>query len=181
MSDNKNTAPPSTLQSYVDSATGAVQSALGSLTGNTADQSQGEAKKDHAQAEKALSQAGTNIGPFSISASGIAQNDPNRAAGSWNQTIGSAKESLGNLTGIQSLRQEGAQQNAAGKEQEAKGQLSDLGSGVSDRVSGAVGGAVAGLTGDRVEQERRNLQHDQGKTLQRGAEADIQKHNPPPQ
>ena len=38
MSDNKNTAPPSTLQSYVDSATGAVQSALGSLTGNTADQ-----------------------------------------------------------------------------------------------------------------------------------------------
>jgi hypothetical protein len=37
MSD-KNAAPPSTLQSYVDSATGAVQSALGSLTGNTADQ-----------------------------------------------------------------------------------------------------------------------------------------------
>lgn len=37
MSDNKNTAPPSTLQSYVDSATGAAQSVLGSLTGNTAD------------------------------------------------------------------------------------------------------------------------------------------------
>jgi uncharacterized protein YjbJ (UPF0337 family) len=34
MSD-KNT---STLQSYVDSATGAVQSAIGSLTGNTSDQ-----------------------------------------------------------------------------------------------------------------------------------------------
>lgn len=28
---------PSTLQSYVDSATGAIQSALGSLTGSTAD------------------------------------------------------------------------------------------------------------------------------------------------
>ncbi|KAE9974382.1 hypothetical protein EG328_003897 [Venturia inaequalis] len=181
MSDNKNTAPPSTLQSYVDSATGAVQSVIGSLTGNTADQSQGEAKKDHAAAEKELSQAGTSIGGVSISASGIAKNDPNRTDGSWNQTIGSAKESLGNLTGIQSLKQEGAKQNAEGKEQEAKGQLSDLGSGVSDRVSGAVGGAVAGLTGDRAEQEKRNLQHDQGKTLQRGAEADIAKQNPPPQ
>jgi hypothetical protein len=79
------------------------------------------------------------------------------------------------------LKQEGAKQNAAGKEQEARGQLSDLGSGVADRVSGAVGGAVAGLTGDRAEQERRNLQHDTGKTLQRGAEAEIQKQNAPPQ
>jgi len=34
MSD-KNT---STLQSYVDSASGAIQSAIGSITGNTADQ-----------------------------------------------------------------------------------------------------------------------------------------------
>lgn len=34
MSDNQS----STLKSYVDSATGTVQSALGSLTGNTADQ-----------------------------------------------------------------------------------------------------------------------------------------------
>jgi uncharacterized protein YjbJ (UPF0337 family) len=143
-------------------------------------QSQGEAKKSHAEAEKELSQAGTNIGPFSVSTSGVAQNDPNRSAGSWNQTIGSAKESVGNLTGIQSLKQEGAKQNAAGKEQEARGQLSDLGSGISDRVSGAVGGAVAGLTGDRTEQERRNLQHDTGKTLQRGAEAEISKQNPPP-
>lgn len=144
-------------------------------------QSQGEAKKSHAEAEKELSKAGTNVGPFSVSTSGVAANDPNRTEGSWNQTIGSAKESLGNLTGVQSLKQEGAKQNAIGKEQEAKGQLSDLGSGVSDRVSGAVGGAVAGLTGDRAEQEKRNLQHDQGKTLQRGAEAEIAKQNPPPQ
>lgn len=34
MSDNQS----STLKSYVDSATGTVQSALGSLTGNTGDQ-----------------------------------------------------------------------------------------------------------------------------------------------
>jgi len=179
MSDKNQT---STLQSYVDSATGAVQSAIGSLTGNIADQSSGEAKKNHAEAEKELSHAGANLGPFSISSTGaIAQNDPNRQTGSWNQTVGSAKEAFGNLTGIQSLKDEGARQNAEGKEQEAKGQLSDLGSGVSDRVSGAVGGAVAGLTGNKAEQEKRQMQHDVGKTLQRGAEADIQKQNPPPQ
>jgi uncharacterized protein YjbJ (UPF0337 family) len=153
---------------------------LDNITYNT--KSQGEAKKAHAEAEKDLSHAGANIGPFSISSTGaVAQNDPNRQTGSWNQTIGSAKETLGNLTGIESLKQEGARQNAEGKEQEAKGQLSDFGQGVSDRVSGAVGGAVAGLTGDRAGQEKRNQQHDVGKTLQRGAEADIQKQNPPPQ
>lgn len=39
-------------------------------------------------------------------------------------------------------------------------------------------GAVAGITGDREAQQMANEQHDKGKTLQRGAEADIQKQNP---
>lgn len=65
----------------------------------------------------------------------------------------------------------------AGKGQEAKGQLNDLGSGISDRVSGTVGGAVAGLTGNREEQAKAQQLHDQGKTQQRGAEHDIQKQN----
>jgi hypothetical protein len=45
-------------------------------------------------------------------------------------------------------------------------------------VSGAVGGAVSGITGDREAQLRAQEQHDVGKTKQRGAEADIQKQNP---
>lgn len=57
-------------------------------------------------------------------------------------------------------------------------QLSDLSKGVGDRVTGAVGGMVAGVTGDRAAQEEYQKQHDTGKTLQRGAEADIQKQNP---
>lgn len=92
--------------------------------------------------------------------------------------MGSAKEAVGGLIGNENLKKAGEQQNAEGKAQEAQGQLSDLGKGVSDRVTGAVGGAVAGLTGDREEQKRREAQHDLGKTLQRGAEADIQKQNP---
>lgn len=112
---------------------------------------------------------------MSLSSSGIAANDPNRQAGSWNQTIGSAKESLGGLVGAEGLKQEGQRQNAEGKGQEAQGQVSDLGKGISDRVGGTVGGAMAGLTGDDAEKKRRELQHDQGKTLQRGAESDINK------
>jgi len=87
---------------------------------------------------------------------------------------------LGNLVGAEGLKQEGIQQNREGKAQEAQGQLSDLGGGIADRAKGALGGAVAGLTGDKAEQERRQLQHDTGKTLQRGVEADIQKQDPHP-
>lgn len=114
---------------------------------------------------------------MSISSSGIAANDQNRQAGSWNQTIGAGKETLGGLVGHEGLKQAGAQQNQEGKVQEAQGQLNDLGKGVSDRVQGAVGGAVAGITGDREKAAEAERQHDLGKTLQRGAESDIQKQN----
>jgi len=49
---------------------------------------------------------------------------------------------------------------------------------VKDRVGGTVGGVLAGLTGDRSEEERGRLQHDEGKTRQRGVEADLRKQDP---
>ena len=61
--------------------------------------------------------------------------------------------------------------------QEAQGQLNDFGSGIANRAQGAVGGAIAGITGDREAQLKAQDQHDMGKTRQRGAEADIQKQN----
>lgn len=81
------------------------------------------------------------------------------------------------LTSDQNLKQQGQEQNANGKAQEAKGQLTDLGSGITNRVQGVVGGAVAGITGDREAQLKAQEQHDAGKTQQRGAELDIQKQN----
>ena len=61
---------------------------------------------------------------------GVAQDDPNRTAGSWNQTVGSGKEMVGNFVGAEGLKREGIEQNREGKGQEAQGQLSDLGSGM---------------------------------------------------
>jgi len=174
MSD-KNT---STLQSYIDAATGAVQSAVGSISGNTADQTAGDAKKDRAQVENDASHATAKVGNLTASSSGaITKDDPNRTEGSWNQAVGSAKESLGGFVGSQDLKNAGARQNAEGKSQEAQGQLNDFGSGVADRVAGAVQGGVAGITGDRSAQLEAQKRHDIGKTQQRGAEADIQKQN----
>ena len=91
--------------------------------------------------------------------------------------MGSAKESIGNFVGADGLKKEGIEQNRQGKGQEAQGQLSDLGSGVGDRLTGTVGGAVAGLTGNREAQEKYQNKHDDGKTAQRSAEADIQKNS----
>jgi len=175
---NENKDASSTLQSYIDSASGTVSSVIGSITGNAGDQAKADQKKAEAQAESDISHAGANLGPVSVSASGVAANDPNRSAGSWNQTFGAGKEFVGNLVGAEGLKNEGIKQNQDGKAQEAQGQLNDLGQGVADRAKGALGGAVAGLTGDASEQEKRRLQHDQGKTLQRGVESDLQKQTP---
>jgi len=165
----------STLKSYVDSAVGAAQNALGNLTGSTGDQVEGQARQDKGQAEHDASKA-TLKGPgFTPTAGGIKKDDPDRAAGSWNQTAGSAKETIGGLVGNESLKQSGRQQNLEGQQQEAKGQLTDFGSGVTDRVTGTVGSAVAGLSGNTGAQSEYQKQHDSGKTLQRGAEHDIQK------
>ena len=174
MSANKDQT--STLQGYVDQATGAVQSALGSVTGSTADKAQGENRKTAAEAEKQASHTAAKAGPFTVSPSGgVAKDDPNRSAGSWNQNVGAAKEALGGFVGAEGLKQEGIQQNREGKGQEAQGQMSDLGKGVQDRVGGTIGSAVAGLTGNAAQKTEAQRQHDEGKARQRGVEADLQK------
>ena len=177
-SATKPTGETSTLGSYVDSAVAAVQDAIGSLTGNDDAQHDAAARRDAAGAKDAASHTAARAGPFTLSGEGdgtIARDSSDRTAGSWNQTVGAAKESLGGLLGAESLRQAGVEQNRRGKEQEARGQLGDLASGVGDRVKGVVGGAFAGATGDGEEAARRRAQHDRGKTLQRGVEMDFQK------
>ncbi|KAH6899698.1 hypothetical protein B0T10DRAFT_452237 [Thelonectria olida] len=166
---------PSTGKSYVESATGAIQSALGSITGNTGDKVEGEARKDKADAEHAASHQAVKVPGGTISSSGVARDDPNRTEGSWNQTIGAAKETVGGLIGNESLKSSGRQQNLEGQEQEARGQVKDLGSGIGQRAQGTLGAAVSGLTGDKSGQEHYQKMHDEGKTQQRGVEADLQK------
>jgi uncharacterized protein YjbJ (UPF0337 family) len=142
----------------------------------TVSQRNADTKRATADAEHDLSHTAAKAGPFTVSPSGgVAKDDPNRTAGSWNQTVGSAKEAVGGLVGAEGLRQEGVRQNEEGKGQEAEGQVKDLGKGLHDRVGGTIGGAVAGLTGNAAQQSEAQRQHDDGKARQRGVEADLQK------
>ncbi|KAL1875934.1 hypothetical protein VTK73DRAFT_9718 [Phialemonium thermophilum] len=173
---NTNNENPSTLKSYIDSAAGRVQNAFGNITGNTDHQAEGAAKQQRAQEEYDASHATAKLPGYTASTAGaVTKDDPNRTTGSWNQTVGSAKEALGGLVGSESLKETGRQQNREGQEQEARGQVNDFASGVADRTKGTLGNAAAGLTGDRAKQEEYQRRHDEGKTKQRGAEHDIQK------
>jgi uncharacterized protein YjbJ (UPF0337 family) len=155
---------------------GAVQSGIAAVTGSAGDQANADQSKAKATAERDASHAAVKAGPYTLSSSGVpAKQSADRSQGAWDQTIGSGKETIGNLIGSEDLKRQGREQNASGQAQEAKGQLSDFGSGIGDRVSGAVGSAVAGLTGDREGQQKYADQHDEGKSRQRGAEIDINK------
>ncbi|MCJ1306829.1 hypothetical protein MMC25_000472 [Agyrium rufum] len=172
MSDNS-----SSFKGYADQVTGAVQSGVASITGSAGDKANAQQSKDKAALEKDLSHSVGKVGPFAVSGSGgVSKDSTDRTEGSYNQTIGSGKEMLGNAIGADGLKKQGIQQNQEGKEQEAKGQLSDLGGGMADRITGTTGSAFAGLTGNRADQQRFAQQHDAGKTAQRSAEADIQRN-----
>lgn len=173
MSSNDNT---STLQSYMDSATGAVQSGIASITGSAGDQANANQHKAQADAEKDLSHSAAKAGPFTMSSSGVpAQDNQDRTQGQYDQTMGSLKETTGNLLGNENLKQQGREQNMQGQGQEAKGQLSDLGQGLGDRIGGTVGSAYAQVTGNTSAKQAYEDQHDEGKTRQRGVELDLQK------
>ena len=155
---------------------GAVQSGIAAITGSAGDQAHADQSKAKAEAERDASHAAVKAGPYTLSSSGVPVKDnADRTQGSWDQTIGSGKETLGHVIGSEDLKRQGREQNASGQAQEAKGQISDLGSGIGDRVTGAVGGAVSSLTGNTADQQRFADQHDAGKSRQRGAEMDINK------
>lgn len=142
----------------------------------TSSQAKGDVKQDKAQSEQDASRTIGKLGPYNVSSSGgVSKDDPRRAQGNWDQTAGSAKETIGNALGMEGMKKEGQEQNAQGKSIEAEGQLSDFGSGIKDRAEGRLGGVGASITGDREAEEKYRMQHDDGKTAQRSAEHDIQK------
>ncbi|KAB8072670.1 hypothetical protein BDV29DRAFT_148966 [Aspergillus leporis] len=168
----------STLKSYVDSATGMAQKAMGAVTGSNSTQAEGESTRQKATAEHEASHTTAKLGPFSAdpNTGATAKDREQRSTGSWDQTVGSAKESLGNMLGNENLRKEGEEQNLRGKGAEAEGQLKDFGEGAANRVQGGLGKVAAATTGDRTGESKWEQVHDEGKVKQRGAELDMQKH-----
>jgi uncharacterized protein YjbJ (UPF0337 family) len=140
-------------------------------------QAKGDLNKEQAEAQHENSHTTAKVGNLTAdpNTGAVAKDSSTRTEGSWDQTIGSAKEAIGNAIGNESLRQAGVEQNAAGKEQEAKGQLKDWGEGIQDRAQGHLGAVTSAITGDREEQRKYEDLHDEGKVRQRGAEEDMAK------
>jgi len=62
-------------------------------------------KKQNAADEYTASQAGAKVGPFSFSSTGEATVDnEDRRRGAWDETAGSVKKAVGNLTGSAALK-----------------------------------------------------------------------------
>lgn len=163
----------STIKSFVDKTTGAAKSIYGSVVGSDERRIEGDAQQNKGSLENDASQATAKVGPFSATSSGVATDNQDRTQGSWDQTMGSAKQAVGGFVGADSLKQSGKQQQRDGEAREAKGQATDVASGISDRLTGTVGGAVSSLTGNKKAEGAYAKQHNQGKTLQRGVEHDV--------
>ncbi|MCJ1366724.1 hypothetical protein MMC16_005854 [Acarospora aff. strigata] len=168
--------------SYMESAKGAAQSVMGAITGNNQAGQPSSSTHHHPTTDPSHSSSSSSssiskIGPLATSPTtgAISTDDPNRATGSYNQTIGSGKETLGNLLGAQDLKRSGAEQKRQGEGQEAQGQLSDFGSGIGDRVAGKVGMVGAVVMGDEEAERRERERHDVGKTLQGSAERGMER------
>lgn len=73
--------------------------------GNPTDKTQAEEKREHAAEEYNASQAGARVGPYSFSSTGeVTKDNEDRRQGSWDETVGSVKKAVGNLTGSTSLK-----------------------------------------------------------------------------
>lgn len=136
------------------------------------DQQAGINQREQASVKHDASQAGTSVGGVSISGSGVAANDERRAQGQADQTTAHLKQAVGGIFS-DDLKRQGEREQADAEATQASGQASDLTTGVLDRAAGAVKQAVAadGTTAHAAAK----AQHDQGKTLQRGVEAEVKK------
>ena len=68
-------------------------------------QAKGDATKDKAAVEKDASHTIGKVGPYAVSSSGgISSDDPRRTQGSYDQTVGSAKEAV-NMTPMPEMEQ----------------------------------------------------------------------------
>lgn len=107
MSDASSNQPQaSSGQSLYDTATGYLQQGIAAVTGNPSDKSQAEQTHDKAAAEANASEAALKAGPYTVSSTGaVAKDSQERSQGQWDQTLGSLKETVGNLTGNQNLKQ----------------------------------------------------------------------------
>lgn len=183
MSSSNNTNDPNTQNpSYMDTARNAVNS----MTGNTSD-SQGQNENNKNENNKnendkvTLAFLPRSFVPFQSNKRQLIlmmHLQPDQPSGKYNQTVGSAKQSIGTLVGNKNLQRTGEEQNQQGQDEEAQIHAQNWAEGVEKRAKGKVGAVLAagqpegGGEDDHMKWKRL---HDEGKQTQKGAEQDIDK------
>ncbi|KAE8211470.1 hypothetical protein CF327_g4779 [Tilletia walkeri] len=89
--------------------------------------------------------------------------EPSKVSGQYNSAVGSAKETVGNLTGATSWTQAGQEQHAKGEAEIKAAQAKQYADGLSNQVSGKVDNVVGSLTGDDSKKASGKIQEQAGK------------------
>ncbi|KAI0350988.1 hypothetical protein OH77DRAFT_1411926, partial [Trametes cingulata] len=89
-----------------------------------------------------------------------------KTTGQFHSMKGSAKETLGNLTGSQSWTQSGKQEHTAGETEYNAAQAKGYAEGTKDRIGGRKDAVVGALTGDRQQETTGNVRRDKGEAQQ---------------
>ncbi|KAH8922337.1 hypothetical protein BT69DRAFT_1243255 [Atractiella rhizophila] len=98
-------------------------------------------------------------------------NEPSKVNANYNSTVGSIKETVGNLTGLGGLESSGASQRRDGDAEYKAAQAQGYAEGTKDRVGGKVDNVVGAVTGDKSQEMSGQARHDKGETQQ-----EINKH-----
>ncbi|KAF7327434.1 hypothetical protein MKEN_00321300 [Mycena kentingensis (nom. inval.)] len=90
----------------------------------------------------------------------------NKTSGQYHSMKGTAVETVGNLTGLESWQRSGKEEHAQGEAEYNAAQAHEYVDGATDRLHGKADATWGALTGDKSKQAKGNLQHDKGATQQ---------------
>ncbi|KAJ7650825.1 hypothetical protein FB45DRAFT_1018201 [Roridomyces roridus] len=96
---------------------------------------------------------------------------PNKTNGQYHSMKGTAVETVGNVTGLQSWQTSGKEEHAQGEAEYKAAQVKGYAEGTVDRASGKMDSVIGAVTGDKTQQTQGNLRNEKGQ-----AQQEVNKH-----
>ncbi|EKM78206.1 hypothetical protein AGABI1DRAFT_114563 [Agaricus bisporus var. burnettii JB137-S8] len=90
--------------------------------------------------------------------------EPSKANGRLHSVKGSAKETIGKVTGSKNLQQSGKEEHALGEAEYIAGQVKGYAQGTIDEIAGKGESTVGSITGNKTQQFSGNMRERMGQT-----------------